>query len=78
MPKANRRKESLYSVVNIGELSSPLSNREDNMKNIIYALSLCLCLWIAVSFVDIVKDNNTMEPVHNDWNFFVMITKEDN
>lgn len=44
------------------------------MKNIIYALSLCLCLWVAVSFVDIVKDNNTMEPVHNDWNFFVMIT----
>lgn len=44
------------------------------MKNIIYALCVSLILWIGVSFIDITNDNNSFNPSHSDWNFFVVIT----
>ena len=49
---------------------------DKTMKNIIYGLAFALCIWIGVSFVDIVADNNTKNPQHSDWNIFVMMTEE--
>lgn len=36
--------------------------------------SILLILWVGVSYVDIVADNCSGNPVHADWNAFVLLT----
>lgn len=41
--------------------------------NIICALGAVFLLWCAFSFCDIIADNNKPDPVHSDYNIFVLI-----
>ena len=36
-------------------------------------LSALFLLWLAVSYIDIVADNNTLQPVHHALNFFTIV-----
>ena len=37
---------------------------------IFYTLIIALTIWVGVSFIDIVSDNNEHNPEHSDLNFF--------
>jgi hypothetical protein len=39
---------------------------------ILKTLLLLPFLWIALSFVDIIADNCTAQPVHSEYNFFIL------
>lgn len=40
-----------------------------------YIAFILFMFWFAVSYVDIVIDNNYANPSHLDWNFFVLLLK---
>lgn len=40
-----------------------------------YVVSIAFFAWIAGSYLDIIADNIAPEPVHWEYNFFVMLTK---
>ena len=42
---------------------------------IIYTISVLLCIWFATSWIDIVSDNCNPNPVHSEYNMFVMMTE---
>lgn len=46
-------------------------------KKVIYILPAVLgvlfLLWLGLSWLDIVADNNTIQPVHNNFNLFVLL-----
>ena len=42
---------------------------------IIYTISILLCIWFAASWIDIVSDNCNPNPVHSEYNLFVMMTE---
>ena len=54
------------------------------MKNVIikvldgiwYTFSICLILWIVLSWFDVIADNHTMNPQHSQYNMFVLMTKD--
>ena len=43
--------------------------------NMLTILCIALIIWIGVSFVDIVSDNNNPNPNHHEYNFFSVITE---
>lgn len=43
---------------------------------IFVAAAVLFCVWFVVSWVDIVADNNSGNPVHHEYNLFMMITKD--
>lgn len=42
------------------------------MKKIFYVICIVLLLWVAVSFCDVVADNSKPNPVHSNYNFFML------
>lgn len=38
-----------------------------------YAVMVLLLAWFAVSYVDIIADNCSMNPVHYSWNMFTVM-----
>ena len=44
--------------------------------NVLCAVSVVTVLWMAVSFVDVVKDNTSGHAEHSEHNAFVMMFKE--
>lgn len=36
-------------------------------------LSVLFLFWLAVSYIDIVADNNSLQPVHHALNFFTVV-----
>ena len=42
------------------------------LKNLILGACLAFDLWIFISWIDIIADNTTFNPVHYAWNFFVL------
>lgn len=42
------------------------------LKNLILGACLAFDLWIFISWIDIIADNTSMNPVHYAWNFFVL------
>ena len=47
------------------------------IKIIGWVLVVAVCLWMLLSFVDIVADNKSENPQHSDLNFFVLISKDE-
>ena len=41
--------------------------------NVLTAVSAVFLLWVAFSFCDVIADNNAPDPVHSDYNIFVLI-----
>lgn len=42
------------------------------LKNLFFSACLAFDLWIFISWIDIIADNTTLNPVHHAWNFFVL------
>lgn len=42
------------------------------IKGVLVALCVLFILWVGVSWADIVEDNSSPNPQHDDWNFFVV------
>ena len=42
------------------------------LKNLFLGACLAFDLWIFISWIDIIADNISMNPVHFAWNFFVL------
>lgn len=40
------------------------------MKKILVIIEIIIFLWIALSYIDVVADNNTSNPQHSEYNFF--------
>lgn len=43
------------------------------LKNLVLGACLAFDLWVLISWIDIVADNTTLNPVHHAWNFFVLL-----
>ena len=43
------------------------------LANIPAVVGVLLLLWIGLSWFDIVIDNNALQPVHNNYNLFVLL-----
>lgn len=43
------------------------------LKNLFFGACLAFDLWIFISWIDIIADNTTLNPVHYAWNFFVLL-----
>lgn len=46
----------------------------NKLSYIIGALSLVFILWVGISWVDVITDNNRPAPRHSEYNFFVVLT----
>ena len=44
-------------------------------KAIGYGLCIVFIMWLLLSWVDIIADNNTSNPHHSEYNAFVLMTK---
>lgn len=42
------------------------------LKKLFLGACLAFDLWVILSWVDIIADNTSMNPVHHAWNFFVL------
>ena len=60
------------------ERNKPIQKEIITMKTIttiIYTISILFCIWFAASWIDIVSDNCNLNPVHSEYNLFVMMTE---
>lgn len=45
------------------------------IRNIVCGLCVALMVWVFASWCDIIADNSKPNPVHSDYNFFVLLTE---
>lgn len=43
------------------------------LKTILYIIVCLLWIWLSISFIDIVIDNNLSDPQHFSWNLFELL-----
>ena len=43
--------------------------------NILTAIIVAYTIWLAISWIDIVADNNTTNPEHSDFNLIIMLSE---
>ena len=43
------------------------------LKNLFLGACVASFLWIMISWIDIIVDNSSMNPIHHAWNFFVLL-----
>lgn len=70
---------NIGSIRTLRRLKEQEIRRRKRIKRILWALKTlilgaCLAfdLWIFISWIDIIADNTTLNPVHYAWNFFVL------
>ena len=47
-------------------------------KRIIVAVSVAIILWLAVSYIEVIKTNQNPDTSVSDWNYFEQLMKGDN
>lgn len=46
----------------------------EKLTTIITCICCAFLLWVGVSWVDVIADNNAPDPTHSNYNFFVVLT----